>query len=476
VHCVCTNGLRGDFDSDYSAGSSSTFCPPISARLQVVVYPILCKRLEGQKDGAYTFKEFDQEFLKEVCTVEVSSKVPDVQKLFKQVMADPGSMFELLRIDLKEQAEKVINEMLKAELTSYLGRDRYQPTSRGKGKNYRNGSYPRSYNAKHLGELHLEVPRDRNGEFHSQIVKRYQRREACLERDIALLFLGGFSTRSVELVSKALLGTAVSAGDVSKVTAELALSIEAWRNRDLGGFDVKYLIIDGVNFLMRIGRRVERVPMLVVIGVLRDGHKVFLALQQGTKDAASVWREVFRDLKGRHLNAERIELGIMDGLPGLEAVFAEEFPHAKIQRCQVHVARNVLAKVPQKMRAELADRVRDVFYAPSRQKAHAAFEQFAQDYESALPSAVGCLRASLEKCLTFYTFPEHEWMSLRTTNSIERVNKEFKRRTKPMEVLAGERSAYKLLCFVALKLELTWKNAPLGVGNLPVLRRFTQNP
>lgn len=408
--------------------------------------------------------------------MEVTSKVPEVQRLFKQVMADPGSMFELLRIDLKEQVEKTVNEMLKAELTAYLGRQRYEPAAKSEGKNYRNGNYRRSYNAKHLGELQIEVPRERNGEFHSQLLRRYQRREASLERDIALLFLGGFSTRSVELVSKAVLGTAVSAGDVSKVTAELAVGIEAWRNRDLSGFDVKYLIIDGVNFLMRVQRSIERMPMLVVIGVLQDGHKVFLTIQQGTKDAASVWREVFTDLKRRHLNAERVELGIMDGLPGLEKVFAEEFAHAKIQRCQVHVARNVLAKVPQKMRREVADHIRDVFYAPSREKARAAFDRFATDYESTIPSAVGCMRATLDACLTFYSFPEHEWMGLRTTNSIERVNKEFKRRTKPMEVLAGERSAYTLLCFVALKIEQSWKHAPLGVNNLPVLHKFTQNP
>ena len=166
--------------------------------------------------------------------MELESRIPEVRKLFKQVMADPGSMFDLLRIDLKEQMERVINEMLKAELTAYLGRARYEPASRDEGqKNYRNGGYRRKYSAKHLGTLAVEVPRDRNGEFHSQLIARYQRREASLERDIALLFLGGFSTRSIQSVSKALLGTSVSAGDVSKVTAELAVAIEAWRNRDL---------------------------------------------------------------------------------------------------------------------------------------------------------------------------------------------------------------------------------------------------
>lgn len=136
------------------------------------------------------------------------------------------------------------------------------------------------------------MPRERNGEFRSRLLARYQRRESSLERDIALLFLGGFSTRTVELVSKAILGTSVSAAEVSKVTAELAVGIEAWRTRELGGFDIKYLIINGVNFAMRVQHSVERVPMLVIIGVLRDNRKMFLAIQQGSKDAATEWREL----------------------------------------------------------------------------------------------------------------------------------------------------------------------------------------
>ena len=407
--------------------------------------------------------------------MKVETKVPEVRDVFKQVLADPGSMFELLNIDLKAQAERVVEEMLKAELTAFLGHERYQPVGDGRLKRYRNGSYPRTYQTKRLGALKVRMPRERSGQFHSKLLQRYRRREASLERDVALLFLGGFSTRSVQLVSKTLLGSAVSAGEVSRVTAELAAGIETWRTRPLGPMPVKYLIIDGVTFLMRVRGSVEHVPMLVVIGVLVDNRKVFLAIQQGSKDAASEWREVFRDLKARGLQAQQIQLGIMDGLSGLQSVFAQEFPQAKVQRCQVHVARNVLGKVPHKLRGQVADQLRDVFYASSREKARAAFERFASDYRSTIPSAVSCLRSALEQCLTFYSFPEEEWMGLRTTNAIERVNKEFRRRTKPMEVLAGERSAYVLLCFVALKLEQHWKHAPLGVNNLPVLQKFTQD-
>ena len=169
-------------------------------------------------------------------------------------------------------------------------------------------------------------------------------------------------------------------------------------------------------------------------------------------------------------------------MPGLERVFKEEFPNAKVQRCQVHVARNVLAKVPRKLKKVVADDLQSIFYASSKKKAMAFFGQFKARWEKDLPSAVKCLENSLDACLTYLNFPEEEWISLRTTNIIERLNKEFKRRTKPMEILAGERSCYTLLAFICLKMELHWRSNPIGkvAHNLPffqrlVERNFTQN-
>ncbi len=134
-------------------------------------------------------------------------------------------------------------------------------------------------------------------------------------------------------------------------------------------------------------------------------------------------------------------LGIMDGLSGLERVFKEEFIHAKIQRCQVHVARNVLAKVPKKYKQDVADDMRSIFYASSKEKSLIFWDGFKEKWESVLPSAVSCLDKTIETCLTFFNCPEEEWISLRTTNIIERLNKEFKRRTKPMEIMAGNKPA-----------------------------------
>jgi putative transposase len=227
---------------------------------------------------------------------------------------------------------------------------------------------------------------------------------------------------------------------------------------------------------MRIDGSVEKVPVLAVIGVTTEGCRTALGLQAGDKESATSWREMFKDLKRRGLDGGTIALGIMDGLPSLERVFKEEFPHAKTQRCQVHVVRNVLAKVPKKLKKQIGDEVRSMFYVSSKAKALEFFEQFKATWEKEIPSAVKCLENSLESCLTYLQFPEDEWLCLRTTNGIERVNKEFKRRTKPMEILAGERSCYMLLAFVCLKMEVHWRMKPIGkvLENLPSLKKLTE--
>jgi len=179
-----------------------------------------------------------------------------------------------------------------------------------------------------------------------------------------------------------------------------------------------------------------------VIGVNENNQKQVIGIQSGDKESPSSWRETFKDLKRRGLNSQTITLGIMDGLSGLEQVFREEFPQGKIQRCHVHVARNVLVKVPQKLKQKAAADIRSIFYAHNRKKAMEFSTQFTELWSKDVPSAVKCLQNFLDSCLTFLDFPEQEWISLQTTNVIERLNKEFKRRTKPMEIVAGENACY----------------------------------
>jgi putative transposase len=409
--------------------------------------------------------------------VEIS--VPEVVEIFKEIKEQPQRLFEMIRFDIRETVGQYLTAMMNAELSHFLGREPYERSP--EEPNYRNGSYGRHFTLKGIGKVDVHVPRDRKGEFKTWVIPRSKQYEEEIARDLSLMFLAGISTRSLSMISRRLIGRKISPTEISSANVELSEAVEKWRMRDLSAEYVKYMLIDGVNFHMRIKRNIETVPILAAIGVTKAGYRLVLGLQSGDKESASSWREFFKDLKARGLDPKNVTLGIMDGLPGLEAVFKQEFPSAKVQRCQVHVARNVLAKVPKKLKKEVADDLRSIFYASSKNKAVEFFEQFKKKWKDTIPSAVSCLERSINACLTFFSFPEEEWISLRTTNIIERLNKEFKRRTKPMEILAGETACYRLLAFISLRMELHWRSNPIGKvrNNLPFLKelayeKFTQ--
>jgi putative transposase len=401
--------------------------------------------------------------------------VAEVIDLIKQMHEQPENLFEMIRVNVKETVGHYLSGLMDAEMTHYLGRARYE---RAEGEtNHRNGSYGRHFTLKGIGEVSVKVPRDRKAEFRTQVIPRSKQYEDVIRQDLCVMFLAGVSTRSLSMMSERLIGRSISPGQISKTSKELTEAVEAWRQRDLSGESFKYIFVDGVTFPIRIDGSIERVPVLVAIGVTESGHRMVLGLQAGDKESASNWREFFKDLKKRGLKGGHVTLGVMDGLAGLESVFLDEFPKARVQRCQIHVARNVLAKVPKKLKKLIADEIRSIFYASSKKKALELFYQFRTRWEKDLPSAVKCLENSLEACLTYLHFPEEEWICLRTTNVIERLNKEFKRRTKPMEILAGEKSCYTLLAFVCLKMELRWRLKPIGKvpENLPFLKKLAEN-
>jgi len=405
--------------------------------------------------------------------IEISIK--ETAQLIKEIEQKPAKILEMVKVEMPKVLGEYLTEMMKVELTRFLGRQPYERVEGGES-NHRNGYYPRTVILKGLGEVPVEMPRDRKGEFETQVIPRSQRYEDELKQDIAVLFLSGVSTRTLEMISTRLLGHKISAGEVSRCSKKLVQAIEEWRNRDLSALKFKYLFCDGVYFEMRLARSIEKVSVLVVIGVAENGQKQVIGLQSGDKESATNWRELFKDLKSRGLDSQTVTLGIMDGLPGLEKVFREEFPKGKVQRCQVHVMRNVLAKVPQKLKQKVADDIRSIFYASSRPKALEFWGKFTERWQKEIPSAVKCLQNSLDSCLTFFDFPQEEWISLRTTNVIERLNKEFKRRTKPMEIVAGENACYTLLAFISIKMEIYWRSNPVGKVryNLPSLRSLIQ--
>jgi putative transposase len=408
--------------------------------------------------------------------MKLEISVPEAVEIFKEIQEQPEKLFNIIRVDIQKQVGHFLTNLIKTELTHFLGREKYERIQ-GEGANHRNGSYNRNYTLKGIGEVKVEMPRDRKGEFKSQVIPRSKRYEDILRQEMCLMFLTGVSTRALSIISTKLIGRKISPTEVSNANKELIDAVEQWRTRDLSSEPIKYMFVDGVCFEMRINKSIESIPVLVAIGIAETGHKLVLGLQAGDKESASSWREFFKDLKKRGLDSRKIKLGIMDGLPGLEKVFKTEFPKAKIQRCQVHVSRNVLAKVPRKLKKTVADDMRSIFYASSKKKARKFFYEFKQKWEKELPSAMKCLQNNIKNCLTFFDYPKEEWISLRTTNIIERLNKEFKRRTKPMEIVAGENACYTLLAFICLKMEMHWKSNPIGKvrPNLPFFQKLAVN-
>jgi putative transposase len=407
-----------------------------------------------------------------VNTTELKAFVSNLPELKEQI-------FDLLHLDYRKVSAEYLSTIMNMELSVFLGRDRYErknPVSTT-SRNYRNGFYQRTFAVKNIGELSIRVPRDRLGEYQTSILPKYDRIDPAIKSDAVLMYFLGMSTRSLSLVSSRLFGRKISHSVLSEHASELHSKVEQWRTRPITE-EIKYLYVDGTNFTMRTADSIEKVCVLVVIGVDKSGHKHVLALQAGDKESATGWRELFKDLKARGLDGSKMELGIMDGLAGLETVFREEFKNAKVQRCQVHLARNVLAKCPHKIKGKVADDMRSIFYARTRKKADAFFKEFQTKWGKEIPSAVKSLETNIQSALSFMSFPEEEWLALRTTNPIERLNKEFKRRTKSMEIVAGESSCYSLLAVVSIRMEAYWKKHPITFQKrLPWFedsREFTQ--
>ena len=298
--------------------------------------------------------------------MKVEISVPEVVSVFKEIQEQPERIFEMIRVEIRENVGEYLSKLMDMELTHFLGRERYEHCQGD--IDHRNGSYGRNFTLKGIGEVQVEVPRDRKGEFKTEVIPRSKRYERELRQDLSMMFLTGVSTRTLSMMSERLIGRKISPSEISNANKELIDAVEKWRERDLSENPIKYMFLDGVNFDMRIDASIEKVPVLVAIGVTETGHKRVLGLQAGDKESAPTWRQFFKDLKRRGLDGSNMVLGVMDGLPGLEKVFKDEFPKAKVQRCQVHVSRNVLAKVPKKLKKAVADDLRSIFYASSKQK------------------------------------------------------------------------------------------------------------
>jgi len=390
--------------------------------------------------------------------ISISVDVSEAKVFLEQGAREGGEKLRAVSEWARSFVQRGLEALLKAELTVLLERE-----SEAGEANSRNGYRQRSLSLSGLGELGLRVPRDRQSHYRSQLLPFRKRRTMELESMAAEMFLAGLSTRDVSRVLERHGGGHFDSKEISRMVAATSGELDAWRQRDLAGTRYRFLYLDGTYFVVRRGKAVERLPILCVVGARADDDKLeVLALEVGDREQKSLWSEVFQDLVRRGLDAEGVELGIMDGLPGLEAAFRAAFSQAQTQRCQVHAKRNALKRVGKKDREAFRRDLDAVFYAKSEAKARRAFSQLRLQWKSVYPTAIEILERDLDSLLRFFRWGTPYWPSLRTTNPIERVNKEFKRRTKAMEIVGGEATMYRLLAYVALTLNFAWRKYALS--------------
>lgn len=358
---------------------------------------------------------------------------------------------------IKESAETAINQLINAEMSLFLG----QADQRD---NKRNGYETKDYALKGIGLLRLRVPVDRKRRFSSAVIPKNERIDPRLKEDMAALSLAGISTRTLAMMSKRILGIDVSHETVSKALPLIKSQAESWLQRPIKG-EWWALLVDGSNFDVVRRGSVEKEPSLVVLGIDTNNKRSILAIEPGTRDSASCWKAVFKSLKDRGLDGSKVRIGVMDGLPGLEKVFREEFPSAVTARCWFHALQNALAKAPKRLQSAFHLQLKKVMYAKDEEDARGCFDALRRQMEKDCSRSIACVEKDLESLLSHYRFPKKLWQALKTTNAVERIHKEVKRRTRSMDGI-GEATLNSILAFTALRLELAWQRRSADSFNI----------
>lgn len=346
------------------------------------------------------------------------------------------SVEELVRAHVADFIEAIIED----EVTQVLERSRY---SRG-GQGYRNGHRERTLTTT-FGEVAINVPRARlvteqgAGEFRSAVIPKGRRLTPNAEALIVSAYLCGVSTRKSQVALAQALGSGVSKSTVSRCLQNLRPQWDAWQTRDLAGEGIERLILDGIVLSARVGDRRERMSILVALGVRADGMKVALAFKPMGAESKAAWQELLEDLAGRGVKSPQVV--ITDGSKGLEAALAEVWPFALVQRCTVHKERNLLAKAPERLHGDLKDDYAKMMYAETAEDALALRRAFLAKWRRLCPGVAKSLEEAGDRLFTFLRFPPGQWKSLRTTNAIERLQEEFRRRVKVQGMQPSAESA-----------------------------------
>lgn len=352
---------------------------------------------------------------------------------------------DTIEAEIRDRIRGMIETIVDEELEVALGAGRSQRVGARAG--YRHGARERQLTTS-LGRTTITLPRARlkgaEGEWHSRIIPRYQRRTERVDAALLGTYLSGVNSRRLRgALSPLLRGAPLSKDAVSRLVGRLRDEFTAWSTRDLAAEEVCYLFLDGWYPRVRIGKKRVRVPVLVVLGVCADGRRIVLAMRIAGQESEAAWRELLQALVERHLGTPT--LAVIDGNPGLLAALRGQWPEIAIQRCTNHKLRNLLAKAPAHLREELAEDYRRMVYADSREAVEQERARFLRKWRLRCKAVVSSFEEAGDELFTFLRFPQSQWKALRTTNALERINEEFRRRTKTQASLPDEDSVLLLL-------------------------------
>jgi putative transposase len=359
--------------------------------------------------------------------------------------------FDPIESEVRARAREFIEELIRGELDDMLARPRYgrSQMTGGEGRadvaGHRHGSRTRSLTGT-FGPVEIEVPRARlrsregkTTEWKSQALRAYQRRTLAADALIASSYLAGTNTRRVRRALAALFGGAVGKDTVSRVWRKVKSDWDAWNARSLTEEPIVRLILDGTVVRVRLDRKATSISLLVVLGVRADGQKVLLAIKSMGGESAEAWRTVLDDLIKRGLR--RPEFLIVDGAPGLDKAIAAVWDGVPVQRCTVHKHRNLLAHAPERLHDEITADYNDMIYAVTGEEIEARRKAFIRKWRLKHCAVADSLEEAGDRLFTFTRLPPSQWRSARTTNAIERLHEEFKRRIKSQTVLPSADTA-----------------------------------
>lgn len=363
-----------------------------------------------------------------------------------------GAMEELFGRDrlaeaLRRKVREMIMTLAEAELAEVLAAGSYERNRARRG--YRNGKRQRSISTG-LGATVIELPRaritegEREREWQSGLIARYQRRSRSVDQALLGCYLSGANGRRIRgALSPLLRGTPLSKSAISRLVGRLEELFTQWRGRSLATEAVVFLYLDAIALRVRIAKKVISVPVLVGLGVKEDGQKVILDLELLQSESSSCWEGFVEGLINRGLKPPC--LAIIDGNKGLRAAMDKNWPGTAVQRCTVHKLRNLERHAPRHALEEVKSDYHRIVYAESLEQATKAYREFISKWKKLAAKVVVSLEEAGEELLTFYRFPKSQWKSLRTTNAIERLNGEFRRRVKTQSSLPDASAAERLL-------------------------------